>query len=807
MKRLISTIIFIVALSTSAFGATFYVSTTGSDSNGCTNATTDACATLTYALTKVTSGAGDKIQVRGGTYTNHKTQTVVAKSNLTIEAYPGESPIFDLETEGPCSWTPVVSTPCWDDFMFVRGCSNVTIDGLEVRNSNGGLLQIGDAGYTTSYITVQNFKGILSYGWNTSVVNASYVNVDQSEFAQGGYGIVLWGGAACRANEGWCDVGCFTFSHANNSKLSRSIVRDSGREGASTQRGDSYSNTFEYNVIYGTGDASLYLDSGDDHIARYNLIYGTTTNANGKSGTAGIGLYVNNELKASGDPNTVIEQTGVKVYGNLVANKQNNFYISTHDRTYRPVRGVECYNNSFVMPAYKVDGRNVTIEDTYAGGADGHIFKNNIVWGGGGYGIAYAITGQVSADYNLWSSLPDSDLIGAHDPSYAAPLLSKTTGWNSITEGSIDADDFALQEGSPAINAGTSTPVASPDDEFLDCSASSFLTKTFTLLSNNTYTPWDIGADVYTTEAPPAPPSAPSNFSCSSPNAQAITCTWDTVADADTYEIDYSAKSGDCATGGTEITGITALTQTVEGLTPGQQYCFYIRSRNVDGESSYTAAQTPTVDACETDWLLNHFFAQDALNGWSQNVGGTTTITMVSDEARLYDNDNTYGAQLTRNLGLIGSNWTRQIKVQFNDLPTSYSGTPPYKLMGFWANNGERSVDIRFAGSYIYYRNTSAVYQAGKSDYSDDGAEHVWRFEYSSSTTTLTVYRDDVEMFSANNAGYVTTSDGWIGISCQGVSTDIAELTVDYDLIVDGICGALTDSEPAEATGHYRINL
>lgn len=97
-------------------------------------------------------------------------------------------------------------------------------------------------------------------------------------------------------------------------------------------------------------------------------------------------------------------------------------------------------------------------------------------------------------DYNLWSSIPDVDAQGTHDPTYAAPLLSKTTGWRSMTGGDLTGFDFTLQSTSPCIDKGTN--LGSPYDQGLN-PASIWPSNVSMLDQDNFGSGWEIGAFVY----------------------------------------------------------------------------------------------------------------------------------------------------------------------------------------------------------------------------------------------------------------------------------------------------------------------
>ncbi|MCK5218041.1 dockerin type I repeat-containing protein, partial [bacterium] len=81
-----------------------------------------------------------------------------------------------------------------------------------------------------------------------------------------------------------------------------------------------------------------------------------------------------------------------------------------------------------------------------------------------------------------------SDVIGL-------PQLTKTTGWRSLTAGSLTGYDFTLQATSPAKNKGTK--LGSLYDQGLNPS-SVWPNNVSTLDQDNFGTGWEIGAFVYT---------------------------------------------------------------------------------------------------------------------------------------------------------------------------------------------------------------------------------------------------------------------------------------------------------------------
>ncbi|MCK5013351.1 MAG: right-handed parallel beta-helix repeat-containing protein, partial [Candidatus Omnitrophica bacterium] len=190
----------------------------------------------------------------------------------------------------------------------------------------------------------------------------------------------------------------------------------------------------EYCEIYGSFRVQLYLVNSINNTVRYNLIYGTGNNT-------GSGIYINNEAQWS----MLVLITNNKIYGNLIANTNANFWIA--GKTDMIVKNVTAYNNIFV----EAIENNIRMESTTGGN---HIFKNNIIWQTNNT-ISSIPSGKMVCDYNLWSKTPEADAQGPNDPPYALPKLTKTSGWNNLIGGELIPEDFMLQPDSPAIDKGT----------------------------------------------------------------------------------------------------------------------------------------------------------------------------------------------------------------------------------------------------------------------------------------------------------------------------------------------------------------
>lgn len=497
--------IIILAISLIFFNAanllatTYYVSPTGSNSSKGTSVSTP-WGSLSYAESKLSEG--DKVIVRGGVY---REAIIIDVKNVTFENYPGELPVIDWNYEGPASgekrdYTAVIA-------VIADG---VIVNGFEISGSTGtGISVYGTSGGTANNVKIKNCK--IHDTWYSCLRildGADYCTVEDCEIYRGCYVMSNcsspFNAPVCR-DEGWGDPTQVMVNTCQYATFRRNIIRDSYNEGFNIDR-NSKNATIEYCQIYGNSKLQLYICSSSNVTVRYNLIYGTTTNAGGRSGH-GPGIYLNNE-----DQWGLPEVKNFWIYGNFIANTNCNLAVYSRyvDGKYYRVSNVFAYNNTLVEA---IDATQNVVFSANVG--SGHVFKNNIIWQTEGK-IGYSpSTDKVTADYNLWSQAPNTPFQGSSDPNYSVPKLLKTKGWNSISGGELSVKDFELQSGSPAIDKGD----VIDNVEFsniLETADSNLQTKTISLVDQSTQgTGWEIGADIFVVtpyKTDNQTPSPPTNF-------------------------------------------------------------------------------------------------------------------------------------------------------------------------------------------------------------------------------------------------------------------------------------------------------
>ena len=456
------------------------------DSRSCNGSNGNAYNTLQKAVN--VAQPDDTILVRGAVWSENDIVISDKAANLTIKAYSGEKPVIDNNT-------PDGSVNEYAKIIYIKDTEGVIIDGLELREWSTGLYI-----HNSSNCTVRNVVISKMYGAVLQVINSPHTLIEDNEFSNGVYKRYLWNQARdSKYKAPWAGMIGFKYG-SNDSIIRRNVIRDSYWEGLDIGR--CLKNVLvEYNEIYGNSQLQLYILNNRNNTIRYNMIYGTERpdyepKPGFRPGGYGQGIWLSMEDHPECSSS---EFDGWhKVYGNLVANTKINFWVNTQKDTsgqFYPINGIEVYNNTFI------GGRKQNINFASQVGSN-HVFKNNIIWANGDGVITNAIpSGKVSADYNLWSSAPDPDIIGPHDPPYGPPQLRKTIGWDKLESGELRSSDFAINGISPGVNNGLALQQTYKD--ILDVDQSDFNTKSFILKDQTTSGDgWEIGADVFLIDPP-----------------------------------------------------------------------------------------------------------------------------------------------------------------------------------------------------------------------------------------------------------------------------------------------------------------
>lgn len=336
IKQLLTLIIALIGLILSpsiSCAQTYYVATTGSNSNNCTAAQTITTPkqTLASALACLTA-AGSTLMIRGGSFTENISSTQITVSGtsyanaVTIQAYPGEAVTLNGNITLSTPSTGVTRQYWIFKEIIVRGVAyiggggaggtinNIKFDGLTVGGASSGakiddyrVVQIGgdDGAGTDSWITnsimqhcaytgtVNGCHGVYVQTNNNIVENSEINNTD-------GYGIHNYGSGGnnpsnnvyrsnyihnCGAKVNQTNFGVGIAAGTNNLIYNNVIVNN--QEGIDLpQAGNfAYNNTLFGNGV-GYGGACCYaaLRLTTVSTARNNISYGNQIDTPENSG-------------------------------------------------------------------------------------------------------------------------------------------------------------------------------------------------------------------------------------------------------------------------------------------------------------------------------------------------------------------------------------------------------------------------------------------------------------------------------------------------------------------------------------------
>ena len=277
-----------------------------------------------------------------------------------------------------------------------------------------------------------------------------------------------------------------------NITVTRNKIHNGIYEGIGFYKGVTHS-IAEYNIVRDMRSFHLYFGQAKYCKFRYNLIYESTDKASPN--------FTESEFAIASDVErwqNYVYNGDNEIYGNLIAgmNIGISFGCQIKACTAVGVPYTECkgdfssttcqgqtkvYNNTFVD-----NKTNFKFWDSDSG--DSIEIKNNISW--------TITTGTVHTDnYSpagvTWSHNQFDDPVtgkAATDAVIGDAALKKSSGWRSLTSGSLDGTEFSLLSGSIAISKGIS--IASYNDRI---TASNYTADPIMVMKSTDSTP-DIGA-------------------------------------------------------------------------------------------------------------------------------------------------------------------------------------------------------------------------------------------------------------------------------------------------------------------------
>lgn len=417
-------------ISAAANAATYYVATTGSDSNPGT--ITQPFLTIGKGVATIT--AGDTLLVRGGTY--NEAVTIWNKygsetAPISISSYEGETAVIDG-----------TGTSASNAVVAIGGNSSwISFDAFEVRNGpNSGIML-----YNANHINVR---------WNNvhdNQKNGIYVTTASSS---------AWGTThhvLVQENE------------VHHNVLRNNPIGTSWDQALSALRADyvdfidnwvheNYGEGIDYilsdhgniidNEVWDNFSADIYLDNAQyTKVDRNWVISGWSSSATSfyRSGHPASGIAVANETYSVQNP-----ATDLTITNNIVVRCKFGFTYGNYEYG-GGLHNTLIANNTFVKSTdllLYIQNGTTNVHDTTT-------VENNIFYPNSGQNYAYATSTLIVYATNCWYGGNSGTQKSGLNDVLANPLLADASGWDDV--------DFQLTSTSPCINAGTTATAVTAD--------------------------------------------------------------------------------------------------------------------------------------------------------------------------------------------------------------------------------------------------------------------------------------------------------------------------------------------------------
>jgi hypothetical protein len=274
--------------------AVYYLSTTGSDSNSCSQAQSEATPKKTINNAISCLSAGSTLLIRNGTYTTQNQLPGIPSgtswtSPVTIAAYPGDQPVLKTGQSG------------YDVIQFI-GNSYIILDGLIIDGSGG------NNGITIDYSS----SGTSSTAHHIRVTNSEVRNAPN----QGIYvGAGSYGGYNEFINLKIHHNGTDSLRHgmyvtASNNLIERCEVYNNSGYGLHLYDEGGFkqvnNNTVRLNRLYNNGQWGLILSSGTGNMAYNNIMW--------SNGQGGINIQYGNVRNTQVYNNTIYNSSPYGLY-------------------------------------------------------------------------------------------------------------------------------------------------------------------------------------------------------------------------------------------------------------------------------------------------------------------------------------------------------------------------------------------------------------------------------------------------------------------------------------------------------------
>ncbi len=563
-----------------AYAGTYYVSPSGSDTNGGTSLTAPV-RTINNALRKA-SLSGDIVYVRTGTYV----ETVsIQQSGITLSAYPGDKPVIDGQTTLPGDWGSLI---------FVAGNYN-TVSGFEVKNSNINGVRLG--GYSVVVTGHHNTISKINahHAWESGVrIQGDYNIVEDSLVWQSvlsnshNNGSVAGGwGAGLSAARNY-SASALIPGITSYPILRRNKVFNNWGEGVICFEADHC--TLEDNIVYDNWTVNLYLSDATNSLVQRNIVYVSSAPAIPTRSGSHPGFFLSDE-KAS-----VPRSKNNTIINNSVYNA--NFEAFTWSGVANAgLNNVLIANNTIVEGSlYVGSGGSSAIVNTNS------QIRNNIILGTNS--SVPSKTG-ITFSNNNWARTPSvaatvTDIVGD-------PQIART---GATTPGSLTASYFKILESSPVIDAAT--PLSNVAEDF------------FRSIRG---TVPDIGGHEFSSNTVDSiAPSAPSGFSATTNSSTKITLVWSASSD-NVGVTGYRIYRNSIEIGTSAVTSFTD-----NSVTGGATYSYTIKAYdaagNLSASSSTATVTTPLAATVKiTSYSAGSVTSTGAKINWTTDIPSTGVVS------------------------------------------------------------------------------------------------------------------------------------------------------------------------------------
>ncbi len=453
----------------------YYVSPTGNDSYA---GTLDwPFKTIQKAIAQ-TAGESKTIYLRGGSYdlreeAEQSKQTVAGlyiegnwhvgstSASLTIQPYQDESPVLEGSRLAPGSVG-----------IFLKDVQNVDIKGLEIYSAKSHGIEVVNAKNVNILDNVVHSNqgsgiGVRGYlsdteGNGGTAQRSEHIRIERNEVRHN----VLDNSGAQKGQQNW--GGAVYIRHTAHASIANNQVYENYGEGIIAVQ--SHEVAIDNNTVHDNYSVNVYLDNASNATVKNNFIYtaGNETffRDKGEAVRPAIGISLANEVYDNVEDPSLYYLNNIAVSNNILVGGLTGLYYGTYggkhshvSTSQKGLKNAYITNNTIYNPQLSFVGldsdpeiENVEFSNNIFSKTDGTVHPAEIE---SKQGLRFS--------HNLWDvrdrAIEDS-ILSPNDV-IAAPMLANPGGLNP--------QDYQLQPGSPAIDAGkvvvgiTDSAVGRPD--------------------------------------------------------------------------------------------------------------------------------------------------------------------------------------------------------------------------------------------------------------------------------------------------------------------------------------------------------